>query len=507
MHEQRTPGRDGVLVAHGYGLKVYVNHGHLIVEDGVGRDRRAARINRVTGRLKRLVVLGVTGYVTLDALAWIREVGAAFTQINRDGQIVVTSTAAGPNLPKLRRAQAFAASDATGLHIARWLLSEKLAGQARIATELPDGQAAASDISAAGVEVKEVVTIDAAISAEARAASAYWEAWSTLPMPFGRRDREQVPQHWLTVGSRRSVLTRSNRLAATPANAILNYLYALLETETILALAAVGLDPGLGIFHTDKPARASMALDVMEACRPVVDAYVLAMLTQRTLSARDFHETPRGTCRLRREFAGQLAETTTVWASHIAPVCEHVAQDLAHAADTPSATPLTQGNRSAAWGSRRTRPAAARIATPRLPDRCRDCGGELPTRRHRYCHACREQKRTEASHRGREQAARVLGQLRAEARDPAHGGQAGQARAAKNAAHQRALREWDSEHGTDADPTEFAASVAPKLRGVPLSELTTATGLSEHYCSLIRLGKRVPHHRHWATFERVASRQ
>jgi hypothetical protein len=24
-----------------------------------------------------------------------------------------------------------------------------------------------------------------------------------------------------------------------------------------------------------------------------------------------------------------------------------------------------------------------------------------------------------------------------------------------------------------------------------------ATGLSEHYCSMIRLGKKVPHARHW----------
>ena len=56
-------------------------------------------------------------------------------------------------------------------------------------------------------------------------------------------------------------------------------------------MQAVGLDPLLGIFHTDKRYRASLSLDAMEAVRPVVDAYVLAMLTQRRLSRHDFVET------------------------------------------------------------------------------------------------------------------------------------------------------------------------------------------------------------------------
>jgi hypothetical protein len=38
------------------------------------------------------------------------------------------------------------------------------------------------------------------------------------------------------------------------------------------------------------------------------------------------------------------------------------------------------------------------------------------------------------------------------------------------------------------------------LRVVPPRELAAVTGLSEHYCSLIRLGKRTPHRRHWETF-------
>ena len=79
----KTPqGR--VHVAAGYGLKIYVNRGHLVVHQGVGRNRSTERFNRATSNLNRLVVIGHTGFITLEAMRWIRDVGAAFVQIDGD---------------------------------------------------------------------------------------------------------------------------------------------------------------------------------------------------------------------------------------------------------------------------------------------------------------------------------------------------------------------------------------------------------------------------------------
>jgi len=156
------------------------------------------------------------------------------------------------------------------------------------------------------------------LAAEAQAAGAYWRAWSDRPVPFPSRSTGTLPGHWLTFGQRASLLTGGPRRATNSANAILNYLYALLEAETTLACHAVGLDPALGIFHTDQRERASMALDAMEAVRPAVDAYVLALLTQRTLSPKDFVETRQGACRMTQRYAATLAETCTAWRDEIA---------------------------------------------------------------------------------------------------------------------------------------------------------------------------------------------
>jgi hypothetical protein len=96
---------------------------------------------------------------------------------------------------------------------------------------------------------------------------------------------------------------------------------------------------------------------------------------------------------------------------------------------------------------------------------------------------------TRPSERG--PSARLTG---AEERDPGHGGRAAQLRGAKNAAHQKAVKAWNGER---PESEVFTAEILPGLRDIPLSALADATGLSEHYCSLIRLGKRVPHPRHW----------
>ena len=132
---------------------------------------------------------------------------------------------------------------------------------------------------------------------ESQGAAAYWAAWHDLPINFPKKDFRRVPDHWRSFGTRQSPLSGSPRLAASPANAILNYLYALLESEARLAAAALGLDPGLGVLHVDTPARDSLACDLMEPVRPHVDAYLLDWITRQPLSREWFFEKRDGNCR------------------------------------------------------------------------------------------------------------------------------------------------------------------------------------------------------------------
>lgn len=495
------PPGDGICVAEGHGLKIHVSHGHLAVHDGRGRDRRERRYNRATSKLKRLIVLGDSGYITLDALQWLRDTGAALIQIDRDAKLIAVSANPGTDRPALRRAQAAAATGPAGIEFSRWILTEKLHGQATILTDIPDSEHAARTVKRMITTIETADTIPEMLSAEAQAASAYWNAWASVPANFGASAR--VPDHWRTFEQRHSPLSDSPRLATNPANAILNYLHAIIEAEITIACHTIGLDPGLGVFHVDRPGRASMTLDVIEAIRPIADAYLLALLTKRTLGTQDFVETARGSCRVLRPLARQLASTATTWAGHSGPIVETACQILTSHADAPIdvPTPLSHTNHARAWDARRTRPANTRATAIQLPASCRDCGEPLPTRRHRYCPSCRQTRFRSTAPTARATAATVLAQLRQNGQDPAHGGHAAIIRGSKNATHQAAVRDWTGER---PDPEIFHAEILPGLRDLTIHDLVAATGLSEHYCSLIRLGKKTPHARHWDALRAVA---
>jgi CRISPR-associated endonuclease Cas1 len=506
-HKTDRRAGTGIAVAHGYGLKVRVENRHLTVDDGFGRQRRTRRFHR-TDRLRRLVLIGRSGYVTLDALRWLHDTGAAFLHVDASGELVACSVAPSVDLAGLRRAQALAPAGPAGLEVARRVLALKVEGQLEVLDGLPDGTQveARRPVEWALSEIKTAGDLDALLWAESQAAAGYWQAWAALPARFPSREAAKLPEHWRTFGQRASLITGGPRTATNPANAIVNYLYALLEAETILACYAVGLDPGLGIFHTDRRDRASLALDLMEAARPAVDAYLLALLTQRTLSAREFVETREGACRITPRLAEQLAETCAVWRAHVAPVVEWTANTLARHASSrvPVRSPLTRTHHRAALDERLPdrRQRASRSDFAVLPNTCRECGAPLTDRRRRYCDKCRAHRFAAQAPAARQRAGEVLARLRAEQHDPAHGGRAAELRGAKNAAHQVAVRQWTGER---PEPDVFRVEILPGLRRATIAELVAATGLSEHYCSLIRLGKMTPHPRHWEALRSITT--
>jgi hypothetical protein len=354
--------------------------------------------------------------------------------------------------------------------------------------------------------LQTATSINELVMAERDAALAYWQAWATVPIPFRAADRERVPEHWLTFTQRGSPLTSSSRLAVNPANAILNYLCALLEAETTIACHAVGLDPTLGIVHADVRNRDSLSLDLMEPNRPKVDAYVLDLLQGHEFTASDFFETRKGACRLLPPLTERLAETTVQWASLAAPVAERVAATLAKARGSRIdrlPTPLTNANRLAGRDPMRRRHRQSRAPKPLPP--CKTCGGEVPHPDRDYCHTCLpDYQREQFEHRFSGSGLAKLEQLKNDGLDPTHGGEARAKRGATNRVRKAEVRDWERQYGKLVDLTVFQREILPRIQNVPLSRLVKATGLSLRYVSQIRRGERVPHPRHWQALRDAA---
>src|SRR5215831_2750516 len=125
----------GVVTLFGYGTQVRVDRGHLILEDGIGDERRKGRFARVGHGLKRLVVIGSDGMVTFAALHWLADQNASFVMLERDGSVLATTGPVRSSDARLRRAQALANSNGTAIQLTVELIGHKLAGQEKVARQ------------------------------------------------------------------------------------------------------------------------------------------------------------------------------------------------------------------------------------------------------------------------------------------------------------------------------------------------------------------------------------
>jgi len=486
--------RSGVVTLFGYGIKIHVDRGHLILEDGIGGDRRSARLPRAGHGLGRLVVIGNDGFVSLAALRWLADQDAAFVMLERDGAVLATTGPVRPSDSRLRRAQANALQSGAGLLIARELIDYKLIGQARVARDKLRNHAIAQTIEGFRARLRTAETIPAILNLEAQAGLAYWSAWHDLTITFPKSDLPRVPEHWRTFSTRRSPLSGSPRLAATPINSILNYLYSLLESEARLAAAALGLDPGIGFFHVDTDARDSLACDLMEPVRAQVDAYVLDWIAGGPIKREWFFEQRNGNCRLMGSFAVRLTETIPMWRREIAPYAEFVARTLwSTARKSPSesapATRLTQRRKREAKG---LPPLPPSETTPEREKLCTTCGAIiLPEST--FCRACAVpsfvERTVNVARAGRVAAQKPEAQARRTETQR------------RNAEEQR---RWSPESlPAWLDEKTYLQKIQPLLTSKTNSAVAIALSCSLQYAINVRKGRRIPHPRHWEALAKL----
>jgi CRISPR-associated endonuclease Cas1 len=534
--------KNGVIVVSGTGPAIRVDGNRLFIRDGPQETPPLVLTRAEASRkLRHIIVCGhAGGFVTFDALRWLRDTGVAFSQLDWNGA-VIASGPRGPDQPALRRAQALICSGVipkAAVAIAREILRVKLGGQAEIARVLGSADATASIGSLAAAIAREKDGRKA-LSVEARAASIYWKLWEDMPIKFARRNPQRLSPNgrwrpgrhdsWLTFGPRSSLLTGKPFRATTPGNALLNYLYALLESEMTLALLAVGLDPGIGMFHVDIDGRSSLALDAIEAVRPYVDYWLLAYLGCSVFANRDFAELPDGEVRLSHPLNSHLAHTAAVWRKACEPLANWLAESFrrasglakmrAHAQPLPNvmlefplpadsqsrAEPTSQhgtrpgipplaafiaaagGHRPPAISGQRLRGGLRGDPVPRM---CWECGRALPAPRRAFCSDdCAENYRwamgtrrpivaatTRASY-DRHREATLSGQRAADRLAPSD---------------RDALRRW------------YQSELQPRLSKLSASEIVRGAAMGRTYAYHIVAGTRIPHPRHYPNLAALA---
>lgn len=259
-----------------------------------------------------------------------------------------------------------------------------------------------------------------------------------------------------------------------------------------MAAATLGLDPGIGVMHVDRPYRDSLALDLMEVIRPDVDAFVLDWIGRGPLPRKHFFEQHDGNCRLMAEFASTLSQTASHWAHLAAPVAEWFAREIVASSKSrqhvlPSR--LTQSNKRVAKGREPLPKVKVRLRPQGI---CRNCGKQL-SRDATHCKSCSTEIMTEQ----RDAAGRL-------ARTAALASEAQLKRAATQQVNALAQHAWKPSDQPSWLTEEFySEQIQPALLSVRGFLIARALKVSNSYARDIRKGLR-PHPRHWRTLAELA---
>jgi CRISPR-associated endonuclease Cas1 len=478
--------KNGVLTIYGFGVRIRMQAGHLEIEDGIGPERRTIRFSRVGHGLRRLVCISEDGFVTLSALKWLADIGASLVMLDRTGRVLFVTGPTASSDSRLRHVQSLAIGNGSALVITKALISAKLRGQENLVREQLKKPEVADVIAGFQKRLTDAENFDAVRLIEAHAAIAYWSSWRDLSILWPKRDTRKIPAHWRTFGNRASPLSGGPRLAVNPPNAILNYCFALLESESRLALVALGLDPGIGFLHPARAYRDSLALDLMEAVRPDIERWLYQWVTTEPLRRADFHELGIGNCRLMSGFASQLSETAPTWGKLVAPWAEFVAQTLSSGirGKPVIATRLTQRSKREIKNA-----VMPTVVHPRPEHVCGNCAAKIP-RGKKECLKCWKRKSVKEFNAGR----RLAQSPEAIAK-----------RADTMRKHRNKIREWKpSDLPAWLTRDVYVSQVQPALAKVVKSRICFALGVSEPYASYIQTGKCVPHPRHWHALAAIA---
>lgn len=272
---------------------VHKDNDNLVMKVG---DEIKARVP--IHKLQGLVCFGQVS-ISPYLMAHCSENGVTITYLNQFGKFLARVEGPVSGNVLLRRTQHLTGADRDkSVAIARTMLSGKLYNQRAVLRrylrdygDQADGQAMAAELTTAEMRLSRCLNqladcdaIDTLMGREGEAAQVYFGVFQHL-----------IRQPDFQFDARR------RRPPTDPVNALLSFCYTLLTHDCRSALETTGLDPASGFLHQLRSGRPSLALDLAEELRPMIDRFVLSLINKRQLSLKDFEEWPNGSFTLKEE--------------------------------------------------------------------------------------------------------------------------------------------------------------------------------------------------------------
>jgi CRISPR-associated protein Cas1 len=237
-----------------------------------------------------VIVDGHSGSITLDAIKWLMRHDIPVFILDYDGTLLSSTMPREPVNGPLKIAQIDAYRDrAKRFYIAKKLVEAKaersLDVMKWLAARYGGLTRIQADFSNELERIEQCVDLPRLRSIEGRIADIYWRYLQrVLPAKFG-------------FASRMHETHQMN--ASDPVNVLLNYGYAILETQCRKALNSVGLEPTVGFLHEARQTKYPLVYDLQEPYRWLIDTAVISCLESDQFGKKDFYRMDNYVLRLR----------------------------------------------------------------------------------------------------------------------------------------------------------------------------------------------------------------
>lgn len=279
------------LLISGFGNHISVDRRKLIVVNRLENKKLVFYPHQIP--YDSIVVDGYTGNITFEAIRWLMKHNVSVTILNWNGNLLGTILPKEPISSKLKVKQYEKyLNDKTRYYIANSIIDKKISTGYELLIELSKyyNQIKSEDIDKGfrfekstffkvdkPNEIRKRLMVLRAY--EGRVADFYWK---TIYNVFN----SVAPE--FNFNRRNNAIHKHNMNASDEINALLNYGYAVLESEIRKDLNDVGLDSTIGFVHEVANSKMPLVYDLQELYRWLIDKSVIELLEDKKLKKSDF---------------------------------------------------------------------------------------------------------------------------------------------------------------------------------------------------------------------------
>ena len=302
------------LLITGFGTSINVDKRKLIITNKL----KGTRLEFFPHKINHdgIIIDGHTGNITFEAMRWLSKHNINLTLLNWNGQLLANVMPEQPKSGKLRikQYQKYMDSEAR-FEIAPKIVQTKVEHSLNLLEELSRFYESVNIAKIKKVAEKEDLfllqimknskkqeiskSIKQLMTYEGRIAGIYHDNLAAI-------FNELYPEFNFT--GRKNKSNSRNYNASDEINALLNYGYAILESEIRKTINGIGLDYSIGFLHEINQSRTPLVYDIQELFRWLIDISVIQLLEEKKIKKSDFIITENYHIRLGEDIAKLLIE-------------------------------------------------------------------------------------------------------------------------------------------------------------------------------------------------------